>query len=45
MILRNHEGQPSLFAGGWEKWDNQVRSQLACLHFMMQLQKVVGHAH
>ena len=26
-------------------WDNQVLSQPACLYFMMQLQKVIGHAY
>lgn len=25
--------------------DNQVRSQLACLYFMMQLQKIIDHDH
>ena len=25
--------------------DNQVRFQPACLYFMMQLQKIIGHAH
>ena len=25
--------------------DNQVLSQPACLYFMMQLQKVIGHAY